>query len=72
MPEYRASFDAAVTFSNGGDLAVHGFRVDVPSPEVDQAEIAARGRGEGPRTTIVTQPPRAGGSSSSTTSSEPE
>jgi arylformamidase len=41
MPEYRASFDAAVTFSNGGDLAVHGFRVDVPSPDVDQAEIAA-------------------------------
>jgi arylformamidase len=41
MPEYRASFDAAVTFSNGGDLAVHGFRVDIPSPDVDQAEIAA-------------------------------
>jgi arylformamidase len=41
MPEYRASFDAAISFSNGGDLAVHGFRVDVPSPDVDEREIAA-------------------------------
>jgi arylformamidase len=29
MTEYRASFDASISFSNGGDLAVHGFRVDV-------------------------------------------
>jgi arylformamidase len=41
MTEYRASFDAAVTFSNGGDLAVHGFRVDVPSADTGAAEIAA-------------------------------
>ena len=41
MTEYRASFDAAVTFSNGGDLTVHGFRLDVPSPDIDQAGIAA-------------------------------
>ena len=41
MTEYRASLDAAVTFSNGGDLAVHGFRVDLPAPDVGQAEIAA-------------------------------
>src|SRR5579859_4040996 len=41
MTEYRASFDAAVTFSNGGDLAVHGFRVDVPSADMDEAGIAA-------------------------------
>ncbi|QYN37826.1 hypothetical protein K1T35_11615 [Pseudonocardia sp. DSM 110487] len=41
MPEYRASFDAVITFSNGGDLTVHGFRVDVPSADVDEAEIAA-------------------------------
>ena len=41
MPEYRASFDAAINFSNGGDLTVHGFRVDVPSADVDEAEIAA-------------------------------
>jgi arylformamidase len=41
VAEYRASFDAAITFSNGGDLTAHGFRVDVPSPDVGQAEIAA-------------------------------
>ena len=41
MTEYRASFDAAVTFSNGGDLSVHGFRVDVPSADIDEAGIAA-------------------------------
>ena len=41
MAEYRASFDASISFSNGGDLTAHGFRVDVPSPDVSQAEIAA-------------------------------
>jgi len=41
MTEYRASFDAAVRFSNGGDLTVHGFRVDVPSSDVGEAGIAA-------------------------------
>ncbi len=41
MTEYRASLDAAVSFSNGGDLTVHGFRVDLPSPDVGEAEIAA-------------------------------
>ena len=41
MIEYRASFDASVSFSNGGDLAVHGFRVDVPSPDIDEAGITA-------------------------------
>ena len=41
MTEYRASFDAAIRFSNGGDLTVHGFRVDVPSPETDEDGIAA-------------------------------
>ncbi|GAA1284097.1 hypothetical protein Psi02_34170 [Planotetraspora silvatica] len=41
MTEYRASFDAAITFGNGGDLAVHGFRVDVPGPDVTESEIAA-------------------------------
>lgn len=39
--EYRASFDAIIRFSNGGDLIAHGFRVDVPSPAVDEAAIAA-------------------------------
>jgi arylformamidase len=41
MTEYRASFDAAISFSNGGDLTAHGFRVDVPSPDVGEDEIAA-------------------------------
>jgi kynurenine formamidase len=41
MTEYRASFDAVVRFSNGGDLTARGFRVDVPSAEVDQAAIGA-------------------------------
>jgi kynurenine formamidase len=41
MTEYRASFDAAIRFSNGGDLTAHGFRVDVPSPDADEAAIAA-------------------------------
>jgi arylformamidase len=41
VTEYRASFDATVRFSNGGDLAVHGFRVDLPGPDTDQAGIAA-------------------------------
>jgi arylformamidase len=41
MTEYRASFDAAIRFSNGGDLTAHGFRVDVPGPETDEDGIAA-------------------------------
>jgi arylformamidase len=40
MIEYRASFDAEIRFGNDGDLTVHGFRVDVPSPDVSEAEIA--------------------------------
>src|SRR5450755_3355533 len=41
MTEYRASFDATVTFANGGGLTAQGFRVDVPSPGTSEAEIAA-------------------------------
>src|ERR1700722_17194455 len=41
MTEYRASFDAAVTFSNGGDLSVHGFRIDVPAADTGPDGIAA-------------------------------
>jgi len=41
MPEYRASFDATIRFSNGGGLTAHGFRVDVPSPGTDEDAIAA-------------------------------
>ncbi|GAA4962723.1 hypothetical protein HD597_002109 [Nonomuraea thailandensis] len=41
MTEYRASFDAAIAFSNGGDLTVHGFRVDLPGPDTAEPDIAA-------------------------------
>jgi hypothetical protein len=41
VPEYRASFDAVINFSNGGDLTGHGFRVDVPSADANEAEIAS-------------------------------
>src|SRR5215471_5357043 len=41
MTEYRASFDATIRFSNGGDLTAHGFRVDVPGPDTAEPEIAA-------------------------------
>jgi len=41
MTEHRASFDATIKFSNGGDLTAHGFRVDVPSPDMDEDDIAA-------------------------------
>ena len=41
MTEYRASFDAIISFSNGGGLTAHGFRVDVPPPDIDEAGIAA-------------------------------
>ncbi|RJQ75696.1 cyclase family protein [Pseudonocardiaceae bacterium YIM PH 21723] len=39
MTEFRAVFDAIVHFANGGDLRVTGFRIDLPSPHVDEAEI---------------------------------
>ena len=41
MADYRASFDASISFSNGGGLTARGFRVDVPSPDVSEGEIAA-------------------------------
>jgi kynurenine formamidase len=39
VPEYRASFDASVTFLNGGGLTAQGFRLDVPGPDVTAADI---------------------------------
>jgi kynurenine formamidase len=39
--QYRAEFDAAVTFANGGGLQVQGFRVDVPHGDVTEAEVGA-------------------------------
>lgn len=41
MADYRASFDAVIGFANGGGLTAQGFRVDVPSADVSEAEIAA-------------------------------
>lgn len=38
--QYRAEFDAAAVFSNGGGLQVQGFRVDVPGPDVTSEQIA--------------------------------
>lgn len=40
MPEYRAVFDATITFSNEGGLQVQRFRVDLPDPDVSHEEIA--------------------------------
>jgi arylformamidase len=39
--QYRAEFDAVVTFLNGGGLQAQGFRVDVPTAEATEAEIKA-------------------------------
>lgn len=39
---HRAVFDATVTFANGGDLVVRGFRLDVDRPDVSKEEVAAR------------------------------
>jgi kynurenine formamidase len=39
--QYRAEFDATVTFSAGGGLHAQAFRVDVPHAEPAEAEIAA-------------------------------
>jgi 2',3'-cyclic-nucleotide 2'-phosphodiesterase (5'-nucleotidase family) len=39
--EYRARFDAVVTFSNGGGLRADGFRVDVPGPDVTEQDVAS-------------------------------
>ena len=40
MPEYRAHFDFDIRFANGGALAGTGFRLDLPSADVSEDEIA--------------------------------
>ena len=40
MPEYRAVFDFEIRFANSGDLTGHGFRLDVPAADLDEAAIA--------------------------------
>lgn len=39
MTDYRAHFDFDISFANGGELSGTGFRLDLPSPEVSEAEI---------------------------------
>jgi arylformamidase len=40
MPDYRAHFDASVTFANGGGLEATGFRLDLPTDALDEPRIA--------------------------------
>lgn len=40
MTDYRASFDADVTFLNGGGLQAQGFRLDVPDPTISEEALA--------------------------------
>ncbi len=39
MPEYRAHFDFDIAFANGGGLSGTGFRLDLPSADVDVREV---------------------------------
>jgi hypothetical protein len=39
MVDHRAHFDARVEFANGGGLTAEGFRLDVPSADVTEAEV---------------------------------
>lgn len=39
MTDYRAHFDFDIRFANGGELSGTGFRLDLPSAEVSEAEI---------------------------------
>lgn len=41
MPEYRAHFDATVEFVNGGSITAEGFRLDLPSTDLDGADLDA-------------------------------
>ena len=38
--QHRAHFDARVAFANGGGLTAEGFRLDLPTADVDEAEVA--------------------------------
>jgi hypothetical protein len=38
--EWRAQFDADVTFLNGGSIQVQGFRLDLPGPDATDQELA--------------------------------
>lgn len=40
MSDFRAVFDAHVSFLNGGSLNAQGFRLDIPSADISEDEIA--------------------------------
>jgi arylformamidase len=40
VTDYRASFDADVTFLNGGGLQVQGFRLDIPDAAITEDAVA--------------------------------
>ncbi|MHA7134383.1 cyclase family protein [Oerskovia turbata] len=40
MTEHRAHFDAHVTFANGGSLRTEGFRLDVPTADLQPDDVA--------------------------------
>lgn len=40
MTEYRAAFDAEIDFVNGGGLRAQGFRLDLPSADLTEPQIA--------------------------------
>ncbi|MEU8296706.1 cyclase family protein [Micromonospora sp. NPDC048909] len=39
--EWRAQFDAEVSFANGGGLRTEGFRLDIPGREISDEDLAA-------------------------------
>ncbi|MEV7609948.1 cyclase family protein [Microbacterium sp. NPDC089320] len=41
-PEYRAHFDFAISFANGGGMRGEGFRLDLPDPGLGAEEIGAQ------------------------------
>src|SRR6478736_363386 len=40
MPDHRAHFDFEIRFANGGELTGTGFRLDLPSADVDEPTVA--------------------------------
>ncbi|MFG1839207.1 cyclase family protein [Micromonospora sp. NPDC049175] len=41
MRQWRAQFDAQVSFANGGGLRTEEFRLDIPGPEISDDDLAA-------------------------------
>ena len=39
MTDYRARFDAEISFLNGGGLSAHGFRLDLPGADATPAQV---------------------------------